>query len=354
MRIGILTQPLRNNYGGILQNWALQQALRELGHDPITIDAHVLLPLKEYVKDICLWLYLDVLKRDYFNRRHRYKKRNTYRITGKFVEKNVSKTRPMSGYDESVIDEYGIEGIIVGSDQVWRPKYNPDIEDLYLDFLKNRDLKKVAYCASFGSNEWEYTPELTQKCASLVKQFNAVSVREASAVALCREHLGIDAELVLDPTLLVDKGVYESLCQSEPASKEPFLAVYCLDKTGAKMDLFNRVAGQFNLKLRVFRAENNVKLSIPQWISMFRDASMIVTDSFHGTVFSIIFGKQFYSMVNVERGNARVQSLLEQLDLTSQIIDENATVFPVVDYSGVNEKLALLRQKSLQFLTDNL
>ena len=354
MRIGIITLPLRTNYGGILQNWALQHVLLSLGHDPITIDAYERLSFKGYIKDICRYFYYHVLLHTKYMRSHWYKGRNTNKRIGVFVEKNIIKTMPICDYDESIIDKYGIECVIVGSDQVWRPKYNHRTEDLYLDFLRNRKIKKFVYCASFGSNEWEYSPELTQKCASLASSFNAVSVRETSAVALCQEHLGVKAELVLDPTLLVDGKVYESMCKSIRTKTKPFLAVYCLDTTDAKMRLFKRMAKEFNLNLRIFRAENNAKLSIPKWISMFRDASMIVTDSYHGTIFSIIFRKRFYSMLNVDRGNARVQSLLDQLNLTNQIIDEDTTLFPDVDYSNVTEKLSLLKRTSLQFLNENL
>jgi len=355
MKVGILTQPLRNNYGGILQNWALQHVLIGLGHDPITIDAFVKYPLKAYLKDLARWVYYDRLKGITVDYPHRYRARDTFKLTGKFVEKYIIKTRPLDRYKEGIIDEYGIDCVIVGSDQVWRPEYNREIENMFLDFLKGRKLKKIAYAASFGSNEWEYTPSLTEKCSSLIKQFDAVSVREASGVDLCKEHLGIEATHVLDPTLLVQKEDYESLCNRVPRKKESFLAVYCLDVTEDKKRLFNRIAERFNLKCRIFSADQDVKLSLPQWLAMFRDASMVVTDSFHGTVFSILFKKQFYSLINNARGNARVTSLLDQqLDLGSQIIDEDSTSFSVVDYEKVDEKLACLKQKSIQFLSENL
>lgn len=355
MKVGILTQPLRNNYGGILQNWALQHALIGLGHEPITIDAHMKYPLKAYLIELAQWLYNYCFKGVKLDFPHRYNARRTFRLTGKFVEKNIIKTKPLNRYKEGIIDEYGIDCVIVGSDQVWRPKFNLEIENMFLDFLKDRDLKKIAYAASFGSNEWEYSSSLTEKCSSLIKQFDAVSVREASGVDLCKKYFDVDATHVLDPTLLVQREEYETLCKRVPRKNESYLAVYCLDVTEGKKRLFNRIAERFNLKCRIFSADQDVKLSLPQWLAMFRDASMVVTDSFHGTVFSILFKKQFYSLINNARGNARVASLLDQqLELGSQIIDEDSTSFSVVDYEQVDEKLAALRQKSIQFLSENL
>lgn len=354
MRIGIITQPLRNNYGGILQNWALQQILIGMGHQPITVDAYELLPFGAYVKDLCRWYYYYVFKHIKLDYPHRYKSRNSFKLSGKFVEKNIVKTRPLDLYEERIIDDYGIDCVIVGSDQVWRPKYNPVIENMFLDFLKNRNIKKLVYAASFGTNEWEYSPGLTLKCSSLIQQFNAVSVREDSAVSLCREYLNVEALHVLDPTLLLGKDEYLSLCEGVQGKKAPFLAVYCLDKTDAKMALFRRLAKHFNLKLRFFSAHQDLKLTVPEWLAMFRDASAVVTDSFHGTVFSIIFEKQFFSILNLVRGKARVESLLDQLDLSSQIIDEDSMSYSIVNYSLVNDKLASLKRKSVQFLADHL
>lgn len=104
------------------------------------------------------------------------------------------------------------DAVIVGSDQTWRPKYSPNIYDFYLDFIsKDKRIKRIAYASSFGVDDWEYSAEETKKCAKLSKLFDGISVREQSGIDLCKDHLGVDSELALDPTLLLNKDDYVTL-----------------------------------------------------------------------------------------------------------------------------------------------
>ena len=96
------------------------------------------------------------------------------------------------------------DAFIVGSDQVWRPSYNQHLEQAFLNFTENwKNVKRIAYAASFGVDNWEFTKKQTKECKRLVQKFDFVSVREDTAVNLCKEHLGIEATHVLDPTLLL-------------------------------------------------------------------------------------------------------------------------------------------------------
>src|SRR5690606_26995758 len=123
----------------------------------------------------------------------------------KFLNKYINHSLLINAYKD--LAEYfknrKFNAVIVGSDQTWRPKYSPNIYNYYLDFLKdNNQIKKLAYASSFGTAEWEYTTEQTEKCKTLAKQFHAISVREHTGVDLCREKLGVEAIQLLDPTLL--------------------------------------------------------------------------------------------------------------------------------------------------------
>ena len=132
----------------------------------------------------------------------------------------------------NLLNEKDFDAIIVGSDQVWRTCYNPQIENAFLDFAKEwKHVRRIAYAPSFGIDEWEYSEEQTQKCRQLVQKFDAVSVREVSGVKLCREYLGVEAKHVLDPTMLLDKEDYLYLIsRAEVVRHSNTLLQYVLDK----------------------------------------------------------------------------------------------------------------------------
>lgn len=113
--------------------------------------------------------------------------------TDKFIAQYI-KRRIVNDYTD--IQESDYDAIIVGSDQIWRPQYFPNVETAYLNFTEDWNIRRIAYAASFGTDEWEYTPEQTMICGRLLQNFDAVSVREKSGVDLCRDHFHVQATQV--------------------------------------------------------------------------------------------------------------------------------------------------------------
>ena len=268
------------------------------------------------------------------------------------------------GFDCKLVDcitkAYSIEDInlpaaditIVGSDQVWRREYNNDLYAMYLSFAKNIGLK-ISYAASFGIDYWNYSEEQTRKCAILAKQFKAISVREESGIKLCNDYLGVDAVNVLDPTLLLQKEEYENLCVSVEKPNEPTLYAYILDINQEKREILSKIAAEKNLVLKIVQADNNAILTVPQWIAMFRDAEFIVTDSFHGTLFSIIFRKDFLTIGNKGRGMSRFTSILSKVGLEERLVNDFSTDFqtkPEINWSATEKLLEREIEKSYEFL----
>jgi len=180
-----------------------------------------------------------------------------------------------------------------------------------LGYAKQIDINRIAYAASFGSNKWEFSLIQTIRCARLAKKFHAISVREKSGVTLCQNKLNVNADYVLDPTLLLNKNQYLALTKDIPIRKEKLLVAYILDSSSISVSQSERIAQEKNLTLVYFTAGVDSSKTIPEWLSLFRDAAYIITDSFHGTVFSIIFEKEFKCIQNKSRGNARFESLLD-------------------------------------------
>ena len=314
MKIAILTQALLDNYGGLLQNYALQQCLKKIGHSPYTVDfcqmtntyRNIPRVLGSWGKTIFLRIFMRQKRK--FARFYQPKKRMLF--SEQFVLKYIDVTDKVTCYSPIFFKQNLFDAIIVGSDQVWRPKYNVNIEDMFLGFAQELSLKRVSYAASFGVDEWEYSKRQTEKCSSLVKKFDAISVREKTGVDLCRDYLCVDSQWVLDPTLLLDKSDYLNLCKDVQVCSEKYLAAYVLGMNEEIEINCKKIAKEKGLILKVFSADSNASLTIPEWLAMFRDASYVVTDSFHGTVFSIIFGKEFKCIYNETRGAARFESLL--------------------------------------------
>lgn len=363
MRIAILTQPLKANYGGILQAYALQNTLKNLGHASTIIE-------QQYIQEInYLRIFFELPKRlftKYILKKRKYifseranniKQIEIRKYTNSFISEYII-NKFITNYNQ--IDLTQFDAFIVGSDQVWRPLYNwGEIEKMFLSFIsKEKKIKRISYAASFGTDEWEYTPEETTKCSELLSRFDAVSVREIDGIELCRKYLKReDAVCVLDPTLLLEREEYEELCREIPKIEEDILCAYILDLNDDIESKLKTIAEKKRLKLKIVSADNNCTLSVPEWVAMFRDAKYIITDSFHGTVFSIIFNKEFYSITNIERGGSRFTSLLSQFDLMSCLyssINELLLNNNTINWDSVNAKRNILKQNSINFLTSNL
>lgn len=379
MKIGILTQPLHNNYGGLLQNFALQQVLKEIGVDSETIDHGT--RREEWWKTLIniiyylVWLILHPSR----IKDNRYKPTDKEesiisRNTRRFVRNYIKTTKPFYSEKElrKIIEQGNYQGYVVGSDQCWRPTYSGGfLKEMFLSFADN-DSKRVAYAASFGTDKWEFTPEMTTVCAKLAQKFDCITVREKSGVDLCRDFLCVNAIHVLDPTMLLSKEDYMFLVEKEQEPVSPGdLFYYILDPSAEKLNFIQNIAKAENIipftVLPRFQAENRkrrdvkkhiedcVYPSVTSWLRGFMDAKIVVVDSFHGAVFSIIFNKPFWVISNTKRGNARFTSLLEMFQLDHRLVDSSE--LSQLDYSQainwdvVNDILNMNKISSKQVLS---
>ena len=363
MKIGILTQPLHNNYGGLLQNYALQQVLKGLGHEVETVDwmpasAGAIKTWLWRKKETLLSLVLKDREKPSYSLTDKEKEiisRNTHR----FIERYISVCPSIAKNEEefrSIDEAHKYQAYVVGSDQVWRPNYNPFQTAMFFDFVERKDVKRIAYAASFGTSAWEFTQQMTEECALLARKFDLITVREKSGVDLCKRHLGVEATHVLDPTMLLNCEDYKKVvwAENEPKSAGT-LFHYILDPSEEKRELIERLAAEQGFSpftiMPKCQAENRTKWdvkhrieecvfpSVSSWLRGFMDAEMVVVDSFHGAVFSIIFNKPFWVFVNAERGNARFESLLEMFGLEDRMIMPRGTIdwTKSIDWERVNK-----------------
>lgn len=372
MKIAILTQPLGKNYGGMMQAWALQNVLLRMGHSVITLNRISNKPHVFYI--MARNIYRFFLKKTKLNKSLLFvdeKMPYILKNTSQFISSNIRMSEVINSQFalNKNFDREGYDAVIVGSDQTWRPKYSPNIYNYFLDFLGSRDILRIAYATSFGVDDWEYNNLQTARCAVLAQMFDAIGVREQSAVELCLRNLNVKAQHVLDPTLLLEKADYEELIGINRINSEAEgLYCYFLDESSEKKSFTDELGKKLNCPLFSCKAKRNINARfienlsdyiIPdplEWLAGFANAKYVITDSFHGMVFSIIFGKPFIVIVNKERGAERFFSLLNALGLSSDQINAwsdmniNSSDFVKVD----NHKLKIFQRDSVKFIESAL
>lgn len=376
MKIGILTLRLHNNYGGILQAYALQKVLQQMGHDVTLIDKSRFIKLpffsfsrySLYFKRLILKITSDrslpVRWDKKLNEDMAIMSTNTY----PFILKNIKRIEANNNYSNIKQDDF--DAFVVGSDQVWRPKYfgQTIIPRAYLSFAKEWNVKRISYAASFGTEDWEYTEEQTAECKELIQLFDAISVRESSAVELCEKHFDTSAIHVLDPTMLLDASDYIKLFEDENTAQSPgSLMCYILDENKEKQEVVSCIeqilhlkSFSVNSKYEVADApiEERIQPPVEAWLRGFNDAEFVITDSFHACVFSILFEKPFIVYGNKNRGMARFHSLLSIFGLENRLITNSEDALRVINepinWEAVNVKKKELQEKSLNFIKTNL
>ncbi len=313
MNIGILTLPLHCNYGGILQAYALQEFLKREGHEV------ALLNRQRNATDVNIGSRLfNFLNQEVMHR-------NVQR----FIRSRMQLTKALQSEETIREAATGLDAVIVGSDQVWRLGMIKGVErNYFLDFVES-PCRRIAYAASFGIEHWEGTEALTQELAACLKRFDALSVREQDGVRLCKEVFGVEAQQVPDPTLLFDHTFYEDLIEKPRKTDTPALFYYLLGNKRQSLSLIEGLAGRLRLKPQTVNADFEVRVGkfnfthfpTPDcWIEAIRHASFIVTDSFHGTVFALLFNKPFVVLENQSGGISRIHSLLGHYGLSDRLV----------------------------------
>ena len=331
MKTAIVTLPLHTNYGGLLQAYALKTALESMGHEVTVLDLKDKMPSPKGLKAPFIYANRALKKLlkgssgpEVF-REKRYKKELPILSaeTSVFVDSYI-KPRLIDSYEDVKEGEY--EAFVVGSDQVWRPRYFNPVENAFLAFTKGWDVKRIAYAASFGTDQLEYEPEQLNMCSKLLAEFDGVSVREDSAVGLCEEWLDReDAVHALDPVMLLDPQAYVALASSaktHPADEK--IVTYILDASPEKthvVEFMKKITGHDVYDASVYPYVNDrpvherVVPGLENWLAAFADAEFVVTDSFHGCVLSLLLHKRFIAVGNSRRGMARLSSLLNMFGL---------------------------------------
>lgn len=382
MKIGILTLPLGINYGGILQTWALQTVLQNMGHDIVVLNrgygfpSVVLLIRRILSCGKCLYrkyfLHDKAVRINSVFASHYYTYYYDDSDLKAFIKKYIYMTNEIRTSKNLYfyVRKYGLDAVIVGSDQVWRETYVPDISDYFLGFIpKKYEMKRIAYAASFGTDKCVYSSKTLKRCKDLAARFDAISVRENSGCQIFHTTFSMNVPVVVDPTLLLTTEDYESLISQEKKSGNGVTLVhYILDANDSKRKIVSDIVTSYSLKsvsLSISPRKADGRLgkldSVATWLSDFLNAKFIVTDSFHGCVFSILFNKPFIAIANKNRGLSRFTTLLGSFNLQDRLVfsyeeymNRKGQLLKPMDYKPVNQRLYELRKESRDFLFDAL
>lgn len=364
-KFGIVTFcKTKNNYGTILQNYALQTFLKNKNFETyliktgrtekkITVSSRLKKLRKFTFKDIFIKLY-SIFSMKFINFVTNMNKKNEKRNFDSFINTYLS---PIDIFNTNTKLEF--DYCISGSDQVWNtfsrtPEQMNDELDMYL--LSFTNSKKIACAASFGVGNLD--SRFNTKFKENLSKFDFISVREQSGVEICKK-IGIEnVVLQNDPTLLLTVDDYRKIAVSKKRSKE-YIFVYLLgNKTDFSLKNVQKIAKQNNLDVILVTANEASKFSfypqefptINEWLGLYNNAKYIFTNSFHGTVFSLIFNKPFSTLLQTGKfqgQNMRILSLLESFNLVNRIIDCDFIKLDTdIDWQLVNRKLCEIRLKS--------
>jgi hypothetical protein len=375
--IGIITIVKANNYGAELQAFALQRKLSNLGYNSEIIDylfyknkGHQTesisrplcpLPFKNRVKEFLLPIFENIRTLLWIQKRNA-RNEAFERFHTQHTKFSLVQYRKLSDLNTNppVYDVY-----CVGSDQVWNPYSNTSLLPYFLSFVPKG--KKISYASSFGVNQ---VPDNIKGYYKLISAFHSIGVREKSAVPLVRQLADKDATVVLDPTLLLSKAEWNEVASYTKVPSFDYVLLYVLGEVSYMnyiTDVALRIARDRNLKVvricsGAFRPDWNSEVfdildaGPSDFIGLLSQASVILTKSFHGTVFSIIFEKDFYTfMRRGKEDNTRQIDLLQRLGLSGRAAYVKEAPFNEqlpIDYTQVTQRLNLLVGESVDFLVN--
>lgn len=358
-QVGIITYQRAVNYGAILQTYALQNVIKELGYDVKTIDYRnqILEDRHKKMKFSSIKGIKDLIK--YFLlSKDVNKKHDKFR---RFGDMYLNLSDPVYSQEDLARLEKEYDLFITGSDQVWNYKINGLDSNYFLDFVENKS-KKRTYAASFGISE--IPEELKQNYKDLLMDFNNILIREKQGAEIISDLLSKESQVVLDPTMLLTKDKWLTFIDSDINYNDKYILVYAFGnpkkikelaleisiKTGFRI-LWISTTPKFSKKIKFIKSAGP-----EEFLTLFNNAEYIITNSFHGTAFSINFNKQFSTELLPETTgvNSRLEDILELFGLQERKIlsTDSSIIESKIDYKKVNLKLEEEREKSISLLRD--
>jgi len=360
MKVGILTFHSAHNYGAVLQAYALQETIKGLSFETDIIDYRpdylMKLAFFPITKSMPLPIRMKLLLEGLVCLYGRSKRRRGF---AKFIQSKLrlsAKNFKRSFSSNGLYDAY-----VMGSDQIWNICLTKGFDNVYWgDFTTKEKAVKISYAASMSY--YLLSQQQKQRMSDLLKNFHSISVREEETQDYIQENFKTDATTVLDPTLLLDRSNWKMISK-KPRTLRKYVLVYAIGLRNEAFIIAKSIAHQLNaniieLTMNVDKnlVVNRYQTASPEdFLGLFENAECVVTSSFHGTTFSIIYNKPFYSLSHGNDKDSRQKTLLRKLGLLDRFISSNSTPsFQQILYDDANANLEILRNESIAFLKNNL
>ncbi|MDF2539555.1 MAG: hypothetical protein K0S76_2576 [Herbinix sp.] len=362
MKVGVITFHSANNYGATLQTWALQKVLKDYGLDSGVIHYHPDIIDKLYdpmqlqtgIRRKIKNLAISVTNNESLIRYQKFQN---------FLSKNFNLIGDYRTYPELKQAGLDLDAYIVGSDQVWNVDHTDGFDPAYfLDFAE-KDKIKISYAASIGKDYIH--SKIKQEVRNSLTSYTGISVRERSVLEAVQELTDKTVEVVLDPTLLLKKADYEEI-KTETMIREPYILVYMIEKNDQVISLANKISIALGIPVIQRRPTPGFVNELPpfytadtgEFLGLIESATCVITNSFHGTVFSILYEKPFVSMLHSDTGS-RTVDLLNELNLQSHILYDikdfkDFNMFQIEDLKELHKRIEKLQKASNEFLLRSL
>lgn len=359
MKIGILTFHCAINYGAVLQTYGLCQYLRNMGHEVWVIDYRP--------------HYLRNLYKIYSTHRFEAQRlqpcgirelRELLSVPTRLSRKAkfhrfLAQHIPIAQLDLQDTT-HGFDAFVFGSDQIWNPCHTYFDPVFFADAPAFRVSRRVSYAASAGSADYLKGGSQT-KIKSLLSNFHAISVREESLAHYLADECGLDAQIHIDPVLLAGYSAFNGIV-SPVQAKRPYVLLFTLDDYRHGLPIAEQIAGEEGLEIKIavsslitFKDRHVMQaLSIEKLLGYIMNASHVVTSSYHGTVLSILFRREFTAFYDNERSGERIVELLSDLGLQDRLHVSGTTGKKEIDWNQVHERLEMCREKSYKYFQQAL
>lgn len=356
MKVGIFTFPNSTSYGAVLQMYALYRAVASLGHTPEVINYQNAYMKANKHTSRKSWLRQKIGYLLHWRLYHKFQQFESKNME-RFPNVLLSDSRQLP----AIAKRYG--AVICGSDQVWNPDITGGDLSYFLDFC-DEETRRVAYAPSFGLSE--FSEDFSNKIRADLAKFHALSVREAPGQALIAELTGETVPLVCDPTLLLQADEWVRMEKAHPAARDAYILYYTIRRSAKLWSRCKELAMNTGLKIVVVggnplkirndkyhQIEYAVDISPEEWLYLLHHAQYVVTNSFHGTAFSVNYRKNFYVEFS-SLTNSRLEQITQTLGLTDRVVREGPLSGAETDYTIADQVIPKMRRNSLSYLKDAL
>lgn len=367
-KVGIITFHNSYNCGSMLETYAIHKYLEKCKVENEIIDfssdgqkeMYAVFSKNNSVKNILKNIIIFPHYKQIKNNNNKYEE---------FKQKYFKLSRKKYSERDKIDDNYDI--VIAGSDQIWNTTIPDTSDNYFLSWQTNG--KKIAYAPSFGAKKIKKDNDNYKKYCDYLNNFDALSIRENNGKKWIKDMINKDIPVLIDPTLLLNSDDYDAISDDRCNINEKYIFFYCPEFNSDICKFVKNISEKYNLKVVAWSTKNYYKKFINRfgfklplyespsvYLSLIKNAELVITTSFHGTIFSTIFKKKFYTIKNggMYGSDDRVLTLLEQLHLMERLIpyeyDEKIDYMSQVDYEEYNNELPKLQRKAEKFIKENI